>query len=163
MSRLFNDFMDKVPFCFLAAGLIGSSLYTMMKCNECDKLNQSLDDNQRRIYLSIVSERKNLALQGLLLGLLLSTLYLYFTGRSINPLVNGCIYAGLTLSITYLYYLLSPKKTYMVEHLSSQEQLNLYAASNRTMQWRGIVGTLLGFLGLVLIPWILSFFNGRRI
>lgn len=155
--------MIKVPFCFLAAGLIGSSLYTMMTCSECNALNQSFDAKQKLLYQQIVNERKSLATQGFFLGLLVSALYLYFMGQSLNPFVNGCVYAGLTLAIQAFYYLLSPKSTYMVEHLSNQEQLNLYAAANRTMQLRALIGILLGFLGLALIPWLLSTFRTVRV
>lgn len=161
-SNLVTNFMTKVPFCFLAAGLIGVSLYMMMTCSECLALNQSFDANQKLLYQQIVNERKTLATQGFFLGLLISALYLYFMGLSLNPFVNGCIYGGLTLSVQAFYYLLSPKSTYMVEHLTSQEQLNLYADSNRTMQLRAITGMLLGFLGLALIPWLLSFFQTGR-
>jgi hypothetical protein len=60
----------------------------------------------------------------------------------------------LTMAITYFYYLLMPKTTYLVQHLNTKEQLDLYAEANRSMQWRGLVGTLLGFLGLALVPFI---------
>ena len=159
MSNPLSNFMSKVPFCLLAAGLIGGSLYTMMTCTECLALNQSLDERQRAIYQHIIAERRALALQGFFLGLIASALYLYFAGLSLNPLVNGCVYAGLTLAIQAFYYLLSPKSTYMVEHLTSQDQLNYFAEANRTMQVRYLTGALLGFLGLALIPWLLSFFK----
>jgi hypothetical protein len=153
---VFKDFMSKVPYCWLSAGLIGANIYMLMTCSECLPLNQSFDLNQKQLYEQIVRERKALAIQGFVLGLIISALYLYFMGLSINPLANGCIYAGLTLIVQTIYYLLSPKSTYMVEHLS-EDQLNLYAESNRTMQLRWITGTLLGFLGLALVPWILKF------
>lgn len=155
MAQIFSNFMAKVPFCFLAAGLVGASLYTMMTCTECLAFNQSLDLQQRLIYQQIIEQRRSLATHGFFLGLILSALYLYFMGLSLNPFVNGCIYAGLTLAVQAFYYLLSPKSTYMVEHLNSQEQLNLFAASNRTMQLRYLIGALLGFLGLALIPWLI--------
>lgn len=160
MSNLLTNFMTRVPFCFLAAGLIGTSLYTMLSCSDCQALNQTFDLKQRAIYQGIVNERKSLALQGFLLGLVLSALYLYFMGLSLDPFVNGCIYATITLGVQAFYYLLTPKSTYMVQHLTSQQQLDLYAAANRTMQWRGIMGLLLGFLGLALIPWIIGVFRG---
>ena len=67
--------------CLIATGLFTSMLYVMLNPNK-DKVHRDfealLDDSQKELYQSIVRERMNLYIQGLVLGLILGFVYLNY-------------------------------------------------------------------------------------
>ena len=66
--------------CIIAAIFIGASVYTMVTCPTCSpfiEYQQSLDEEQLKMYKQITNERRNIYLGGLVLGSLLAFLYMY--------------------------------------------------------------------------------------
>jgi len=143
----------KLELCLVAFMFVGASLYTMLNCTKCPPFTSyfdSLDNKQKYLYLSIVEERKKLAMWGLMLGLLLAFFYLFFMKNKINIFMNGCAFAGIVLLTQYLFYMLYPKTDYMVLHLK-QEQMEGWLNVYKQMQYRYHMGMLLGVVGYFLL------------
>ena len=62
-----------------------------------------------------------------------------------------CMFITIALGINYLYYILAPKSTYMLEHLSSVEQNIAWMGIYKEMKLRSHIGAVMGILGYVLI------------
>src|SRR5690606_24623586 len=103
--------------CLVAFILIGASLFTLFKCDNCGYYRASLNRKQLLIYNDIIYERKNIAIQGLILGLIIAFIFIYFSHKTLNPFACGCSFAAIILFIQYLYYMLYPKSDYMILHL----------------------------------------------
>jgi len=116
-------------------------------------------DNQRR-YAVITRERQGIYFMGLFLGFILSMILLvccrkYFLGSG-NGNGNGggragvlCMVAAVTFSVNYFYYILSPKRDWMVLHLKSGEESQAWLKVYRTMQYNYHIGLVLGILAVV--------------
>ena len=74
--------------CALAAGLMFGVLMTSIPKNKSkiSNLKKSLDKKQKEIYDALTEERLRLYIQGLILGVVISVLYLY--------LFNSCSIAS---------------------------------------------------------------------
>jgi len=155
--------LSNVSLCLIGAMFIGAGLYTTLKCYDCHPIStfkESLSMEQRYIYEQIVQERQSLYLQGLVCGLFFSSVTLFLTGNSLNPLTSGCVYAGITLIVQYFYYTLAKKSPLMVNYLQSQEQVMLWDQVYTKMQTKWHVGLLLGLIGYAFLPLILRTLRG---
>lgn len=107
-------------------------------------------ENQQR-YAVITQERRGIYFMGLLLGFILAMILMvtcrtYFGGSRGGLL---CMIAGVTFSVNYFYYILSPKSDWMVLHLKSGEETQAWLNVYRTMQYNYHIGLVLGILAVV--------------
>lgn len=88
-------------------------------------------------YQRIVSHRRNLYIQGLVVGILVACLVVGVIAR-VSPLTNdvsyGCLAVVVLFVVEYLYYILSPKGEYMVSVLYTEEQRKAWLNVYRHMQ-----------------------------
>jgi uncharacterized protein YacL len=146
-------------YCLLSFALIGASIFTMLGCKSCDPFiayEESLDENQKEIYANILREREKIYLYGLILGILLSSLYLYFSNKSYVK-YNVCIFTSIILVTQYLFYMLYPKTHYMLEFMKNQDQVNKWLEVYKTMQNRYYLGGLFGIAGFLILGYYLNF------
>lgn len=107
-------------------------------------------ENQQR-YAVITQERRGIYFMGLLLGFILAMILMvtcrkYFSGSRGGLL---CMIAAVTFSVNYFYYILSPKRDWMVLHLKSGEETEAWLNVYRTMQYNYHIGLVLGILAVV--------------
>jgi uncharacterized membrane protein YkgB len=98
----------------------------------------------------VVAERAKLSLQGYGLGLVLSALFLWYHNYKRMRLSNVsvvCIVMATCFFTNYFYYMLSPKKQYMLEHLKTKEEIKSWLDMYRTMQFNYHMGLVLGIVG----------------
>ena len=138
-------------WCAVATALIVASIFTSCSCigfitrsDVIQKYQKSLDGELLNTYKTVVAERLRIYFTGAAIGLLLALAYLYTT-RTTG--YNWCMFAAIILVVQMFYYLLSPKSTYMVNHLRTDEQRQLWTEVYRTMQLRYISGMLVGAIG----------------
>ena len=60
-----------------------------------------------------------------------------------------CVVGAVTFVTAYFYYILSPKKEWMVTHLKTQEQKEQWLDIYKTMQWSYHLSFLLGILAVL--------------
>jgi|TARA_B100000963_G_scaffold319031_1_gene300566 hypothetical protein len=119
------------------------------------KLVNLLDNEQKNRYDNIKNERKNLAMQGYLLGMILSCIIIYYCSISKNKSINKTSYFCIAISVTYIthyfYYLLMPKSDWMVIHLKTVEQRKEWINIYKIMDWLNNMGFLVGLITVLLL------------
>ena len=150
--------------CFIAILFLVANVYTMLSV-DCkttkEKLYSLLDDNQKKIHQKIVEERKSIYFRGYGVGLILSCILIFVYKYVINPSNKKkmsiwmivCMVGAITFTTNYLYYILSPKTTYMVQHLQNKEQIDEWLKIYRTMQVKYHVGLVLGIVAIMIFAY----------
>lgn len=127
--------------CAIAFVLLATSIATPFVAHSKHQLHSTfqhtLDTDQLTRYQRIVSNRRNLYLQGLVLGVIIACLVVGVVMR-VAPLTNdisyGCLSVSVLFVVEYLYYILSPKGEYMVSVLQTDEQREAWLDVYRHMQ-----------------------------
>jgi len=133
----------------LGIGLLGATLLTIsVPTNVNDNLKRELSPELAELYIKLSNERRNLYIQGLLLGLLLS----YFTVKYVKPVNKfhvSTFFLAITISVSGLYYYLMPKSDYMLNHLKTESQNKAWLSVYNTMKHRYYLGFLFGALSSI--------------
>lgn len=139
--------------CFVSGlvgiGLLGGSILTMtVSKEEHVRLKKTLSKELDQIYTNIAIERRNLYLQGLLLGLLLASL-LTWRLKTPNKFYRVAFMTSVTMITAFSYYSLMPKSDYMLNHLKTPEQTKAWFEIYKTMKQRYMFGVIGGVLAAI--------------
>jgi len=141
-------------WCLMASALFGSMIYIMLNPRKSEIINEfqsSLTKEQNQVYAEIVNERMKIYLIGLVVGLVLGFLYLQFnTSKTVS---RTCVFTVLVLFTSNVLYLIAPKSKYMVTYLNTETQRNSWLKVYKEMQYRQVIGTLLGIIAYVLLSY----------
>lgn len=148
--------------CFIAVMfIIANILFTFLmdKYGAVKEYQSSLDDTQKKVYQKIVNERKNLAIQGYGLGLGLSVGFLvgrHFLTKNkksfLNASISGlCMTVATTFVVQYFYYMLMPKKDWMLHYLNTEQQKEQWMKVYRAYSWNYHLSIALGLVGAGLL------------
>lgn len=141
-------------WCLMASSLFGSMIYIMLNPRKSEIINDfqsSLSREQNQVYVEIVNERMKIYLIGLVVGLVLGFLYLQFnTSKTVS---RTCVFTVLVLFTSNVLYLIAPKSKYMVTYLNTENQRNAWLKVYKEMQYRQVIGTLLGVIAYVLLSY----------
>jgi len=134
--------------CYVSAlagfSLLGGSLWTMgATIGESDRLKRVLQPEQVLVYQGIVRERRNLYIQGLVLGLLTAFFAQNYL-RVRNMFHSVCLFLAVTLFVTVMYYTIAPKSDFMLRHLKTPEEVEAWLDVYKNMKYRYIFGFVLG-------------------
>jgi uncharacterized protein YacL len=146
--------------CYLASlvgvGLLGASLYTMTVTKaEMNKLSSLLSPEVAAIYQKIAKERMMHYLIGLLLGALIAYFVVtYFTKSIRNMYYRMMIYVSIVFITTVLFYLLMPKSDYMLNHLTTEKQIQAWLSIYKTMKSRYLIGFILGCIASIPLSYL---------
>lgn len=143
----------KVSSCLLGFGFLGASFWTSLAQQDREKFEKfesTLSKDQREIYYKIKRERLHLYLTGLAIGTALALGFLYMNPMK-NLLATICIVMAIAWGFTYLYYTLMPKSTFMLEHLTNEDQVDAWVDVYRDMQVRYVGGFALGVVAYGLL------------
>ena len=109
----------------------------------------TLDINQKNLYLKVVKERTHIYLGGKFIGLILAILYLLYTK---NYTKNGvCIFVAITFITQLLFYRINPKSTYMLRHLNKKEQVSAWLHIYLYMKRIWVVSIVLAIIAYFLL------------
>ena len=141
--------------CMIAVALIIATIYfqnATTKSKIVQEYKKQLPSNLQNLYEKISAERLRLNYYGYALGLILSLiiiLYNYTSKR--NKLTNTslvCLVIVVSFLTNYFYYILSPKSTYMLDHINSPEQTKAWLAMYREMQYNYHLGFVIGVIAV---------------
>ena len=138
--------------CMFATALFVSMLYVSFNPYKLDVLSQfinTLDSQQQQIFLQIHEERMKIFVLALIVGIICGLVFLLFMSE--YGLVRSCSFALITLSVTYLVYMLYPKSRYMLSYLVRPNQKEAWLRVYKTMRYRNFMGMLLGAGAYLLI------------
>lgn len=141
-----------ISFCLVGSALVGSMIVTMLSSKKSKNFKNFmglLSDDQQQIYKSVIKERMNIYIQGIVIGVILAILVTF--NKSLSKGNNICLFVVIALGFNWAYYLLYPKSTYMLNHLSSQTQVQAWLKIYKEMKLRCHVGLLLGIVGYILL------------
>lgn len=148
--NLLNNCCDL--WCLIATALFASMLYMMLNPTKSDIINSfqsTLNAEQNTIYVEIVNERMRIYLISITVALVLGFLYLQFNNN--KSVSRVCVFTVLVLFTSNMLYLIAPKSKYMVTYLTTEEQRNSWLAVYKEMQYRKVMGILLGIAAYVLL------------
>jgi uncharacterized protein YacL len=137
--------------CLFATALIIAMIYfqnATTKSKIVREYKKQLPSNLQNLYEKIASERMRLNYYGYTLGLVLSLIIiLYNYALKRNKLTTTsmvCLVIVVSFLTNYFYYILSPKTTYMLDHINSPEQTKAWLAMYREMQYNYHFGMVIG-------------------
>ncbi len=141
--------------CMVAVALIIGMIYfqnATTKSKIVQEYKKQLPSNLQNLYDKIAAERLRLNYYGYSLGLILSIIiiiYNYTLKR--NKLTTTslvCLVIVVSFFTNYFYYILSPKSTYMLDHINSPEQTKAWLTMYREMQYNYHFGMVIGIIAV---------------
>lgn len=143
--------------CGLAVAFLISMIYMYNATNRSQVLVQyekQLPSNLQQLYKKIRDERQSISYYGYGLGFILSLIAIIYNSVSLkkgSTISMVCLAVVITFLTHYFYYLLTPKTTYMLEHINSPEQTKAWLTMYKTMQKFYHTGMLLGLVAVGLM------------
>jgi len=153
--------------CGIAIGLIVANIYTTYSCKEqlyANKIKDTMTDNEKKIYEEIIQERFEINKRGLIYGLLAGAIFLYLYKNSsivknkIKKMVGetdkfyvGCLAGSIITMIHLFYYMLHPKKKWVLDNISNTETAKQWLQMYKYMVSRFHMGFLVGSIGYGLL------------
>lgn len=141
--------------CFFAAVIVvAMMIFTVLSSQDptIQGFASELSPELKQIYENIVKERSSIFFTGYLIGIVVAVLFVIF---SVNVLkvkfrVSWLICAVVVISfiVNHLYYTLSPKTDYLVNHLKNEHDRVLWAKMYRHMQVYFHLSFVIGLVGV---------------
>jgi hypothetical protein len=148
--------------CYLAGtigvGLLGATFYTMTAQDATNEYRGKLKEEALEAYDRIVKERSTIYFQGLVLGLVVSYLVLFRlspTKQITNMFHRVTLSLAIVILVSSMYYCVSPKSDYMLNHVANGEESKAWLEMYTTMKRRYATGFILG--SCVAIPLVYGF------
>jgi uncharacterized membrane protein len=146
--------------CLLATALIIAMIYfqnATTKSKIVQEYKKQLPSNLQNLYEKLSTERLHINYYGYTLGLVLSLIIILYNynltknnklqlSKSNTSLV--CLVIVVSFFTNYFYYILSPKSTYMLDHINSPEQTKAWLAMYREMQYNYHMGFVIGVVAV---------------
>ena len=140
--------------------LIGSIFMTnaTQRNKTIQHYQSQLPSNLQNLYAKITAERQRIYYYGYALGLIISIIVIYYN-NNLRPRNNlkmtsttmVCVVITISFITNYFYYMLSPKSTYMLEHINSPEQTKAWLIMYKTMQYYWHAGLVLGIVAVAFL------------
>ena len=112
----------------------------------------SLSSDLQKRYEKIKNERANISYQGYALGVILSLGIIFYNLKIKSSKMNTtslvCTVIATSFLTNYLYYMLSPKSDWMLNHMSNQEEVKSWLLMYREMSFNYHMGLTLGIIGV---------------
>jgi uncharacterized membrane protein len=116
-----------------------------------------LPSNLQNLYEKLSAERLRINYYGYTLGLVLSLIIILYNynltknnklqlSKTNTSLV--CLVIVVSFFTNYFYYILSPKSTYMLDHINSVEQTKAWLGMYREMQYNYHLGFVIGVVAV---------------
>ena len=120
--------------------------------NIIKKYENQLSDELKITYKNIVNDRLQNYYIGYTLGFFLALIILFYNYRfrkiPASSLSVVCTVVALSFLINYFYYILSPKKDWMLNHIKTPEETKAWLEMYRGMQYYYHGGLAIGLLAV---------------
>jgi len=127
-------------------------MYATTQSNIIGDYEKTLSKELLPVYKKIAQERTSIYYYGYFLGFILTLLFIVYNSKikkvplASMPLV--CIVVSISFFTNYFYYILSPKTTYMTDHMKTQEEIQSWGKMYRGMQKYYHTGLVLGLIAV---------------
>jgi len=116
------------------------------------KYKSQLPENLQKIYEQITNERTRIYYQGYILGFILSLIIIginiYSDHKMLSTTSMICLVLATSFITNYFYYILSPKKKWMLDHIKTPDQTKAWLQMYRGMQVYYHTGLVLGIVAV---------------
>ena len=139
-----------ITICSAAIVILLSSVFMMfLKDNNLFlKFMNTLNKEQKEIYNKIIKERLSLYFGGMLLGIFIGLLYLFYSKKSNK---NVCIFIVIVFVTKMIVYKGYPKSTYMLYHLDKKVQVDAWTDIYRNMKKIWMLSFVFAIISYILI------------
>jgi hypothetical protein len=113
------------------------------------EFKESLSQDLNLRYDKITKERRLISYKGYTLGFILSiVILLYNRSYKMKPIPLVCTVVTISFVTNYLYYILSPKSDWLLNHMTQPDEIKSWLLMYKEMQFNYHMGFLLGILGV---------------
>ena len=126
--------------------------YSVAKSQIIVKYKSQLPEKLQKIYEEITNERTTIYYQGYALGFILSFFIIianvYSGHKMLSTMSMVCLVLATSFITNYFYYILSPKKNWMLNYIETPDQTKLWLQMYRGMQVYYHTGLVLGIIAV---------------
>ena len=126
--------------------------YSISKSQTILKYKSQLPENLQKIYEQITNERKTIYYQGYILGFILSIFIIlvniYSEHKMLSTMSMICLILAISFITNYFYYILSPKKNWMLNYIKTPDQTKAWLQMYRKMQVYYHTGLVFGIIAV---------------
>jgi len=116
------------------------------------KYEKQLPEELRDMYKKIVDERTRIYYTGYVIGFFVAILFILYNTllmkRAFSTMSMICISTTSAFITNYFYYILTPKKSYMLEHIEDPKQTKAWLKMYRNMQYHYHMGLFIGLIAV---------------
>ena len=141
--------------CSISAVFIIGMMYMNYSITQSQIILQyksQLPEKLQKIYEQITTERTTIYYQGYVLGFILSLFIIFGNVYSDHKLLSTtsmvCLVLAISFITNYFYYILSPKKKWMLNYIETPDQTKLWLQMYRGMQVYYHTGLVLGIIAV---------------
>ena len=141
----------KINFCMIGITLLLSSVYmSFLKKDDSHfiRFYNLLNEEQKKIYESIILERVLIYITGMILGIMFALFY-YSNNKNDKYLI--CKVLSIIYVVKLGFYKLFPKSPLMLYSLTTKEQTDAWADIYSEMKNRWITSLVVGFFGYLFL------------
>jgi hypothetical protein len=126
--------------------------YAVAKSQIILKYKSQLPENLQKTYEEITNERTRIYYQGYILGFILSLFIIatnvYSDHKMLSTMSMICLVLATSFVTNYFYYILSPKKKWMLDYIKTPDQTKAWLHMYRGMQVYYHTGLVLGIIAV---------------
>ncbi len=139
--------------CSISMVFIISMVYmTFSTHNVAKEYEAQLPKELIEVYGKIVAERTQIYYSGFILGVVLSMLAIYYNVKvkktKMSTMGMVCMVVAISFITSYLYYTVSPKSDYMLNHIKDEKQTKAWLEMYRQMKTNYHIGFVLGIVAV---------------
>ncbi len=131
--------------------------YSIAKSNVIKNYKDQLPENLQKKYEEITAERTRIYYEGYVLGFILSLFIIfgnvYLDHKMLSTTSMVCLVLATSFITNYFYYILSPKKNWMLDSINTPEQTKAWLEMYRKMQVYYHTGLVLGIIAMGLFAY----------
>lgn len=140
-------------YCLIGITLFLTNIFMFfpnMKSKNCMALYNKLNKEQKKKYIDIVKERIIIYSSGVIIALILASLY-YFNNESDD--FRLCKTLSIFTSVKLIVYYFAPKKPSLTYSLTTKEQLDAWQDIGTEMRNKWKKSLILGFISYCIIAY----------
>jgi hypothetical protein len=126
--------------------------YSIAKSQIILKYKSQLPENLQKIYEEITNERTKIYYKGYILGFIISIFIIlinvYSNHKMLSTTAMICLVLATSFITNYFYYILSPKKNWMLNYIKTPDQTKAWLQMYRGMQIYYHTGLVLGIIAI---------------
>jgi hypothetical protein len=127
--------------CFIAAVIVAAMVimtFFISMDEDIQAYESTMSPELRQIYRQIVQERRSIFYTGYTIGIVASIMFLLFSSKFLGSRLSTtntiCSVVAISFIVNHMYYMLSPKTDYMVNHLNNRADREQWLLVYRRMQ-----------------------------